>query len=83
MNKLAEKDGLPLSAAATAFGSHHDLLPGMDLVILAPQMDAMKGELKKECDQSNSKMITTTGKEYINMTQHADKCLELIINEIS
>jgi PTS system lactose-specific IIC component len=83
LNKLAEKDGLPLSAAATAFGSHHDLLPGMDLVILAPQMDAMKGELKKECDQSNSKMITTTGKEYINMTQHADKCLELIINEIS
>ncbi|WEV51451.1 PTS lactose transporter subunit IIBC [Lactobacillus sp. ESL0731] len=83
LNKLATENSLPLSVAATSFGSHHDLLSGMDIVILAPQMNAMKDELKKECDQNNAKMITTTGKQYINMTQHADKCLDLIIANIS
>lgn len=83
LNKLAQKNNLPLSAAATAFGSHHDLVPGMDMVILAPQMDTMKDELQKECDKNNAKMITTTGKQYINMTQHADQCLDLIISDLS
>ncbi|RMC42395.1 PTS lactose transporter subunit IIB [Lactobacillus sp. ESL0233] len=83
LNKLASENSLPLSVAATSFGSHHDLLSGMDIVILAPQMHAMKDELEKECKQNNAKMITTTGKQYINMTQHADKCLDLIITNIS
>jgi PTS system lactose-specific IIC component len=83
LNKLAKEKNLPLSVAATSFGAHHDLLPGMDVVILAPQMNAMKDELQKECDKNNVKMLTTTGKQYINMTQHADKCLDLIISNIS
>ena len=83
LNKLAAENDLPLAVAATSFGAHHDLLSGMDIVILAPQMNAMKDELKKECDKNNAKMITTTGKQYIDMTQHADKCLDLIIANIS
>ena len=83
MNKLAKEKDLPLAAAATAFGSHHDLIKGMDLVILAPQMDTMKDELKKECDQNGAQMITTTGKQYIQMTQHADQCLQLIISDLN
>ena len=83
LNKLAAENNLPLAVAATSFGAHHDLLSGMDIVILAPQMNAMKDELKKECDKNNAKMITTTGKQYIDMTQHADKCLDLIIANIS
>lgn len=82
LNKLAKEKKLPLAAAAGAYGSHHDLLPGMDMVILAPQMDTMKDELQKECDQNNAHMITTTGKQYINMTQHADQCLDLIVSEL-
>lgn len=83
LNKLAKEKQLPLAAAATAFGSHHDLIKGMDLVILAPQMDTMKDELKKECDQNGAQMITTTGKQYIQMTQHADQCLQLIISDLN
>lgn len=83
LNKLAKKDDLPLVTAAAAYGSHHDLVPGMDMVILAPQMDTMRDELKKECDQNGAKMITTTGKQYIDMTQHADQCLDLIISELN
>ena len=83
LNKLAAENNLPLAVAATSFGAHHDLLSGMDIVILAPQMNAMKDELKKECDKNDAKMITTTGKQYIDMTQHADKCLDMIIANIS
>lgn len=83
LNKLAKRDDLPLVTAAAAYGSHHDLVPGMDMVILAPQMDTMRDELKKECDQNGAKMITTTGKQYIDMTQHADQCLDLIISELN
>ena len=83
LNKLAKEKDLPLAAAATAFGSHHDLIKGMDLVILAPQMDTMKDELKKECDQNGAQMITTTGEQYIQMTQHADQCLQLIISDLN
>lgn len=28
-------------------------------------------------------MITTTGKQYIYMTQHANECLKLLINDIN
>lgn len=83
LNKMATEKKLPLSVAAASFGAHHDLLSGMDIVILAPQMNAMKDELQKECDKNNTKMLTTTGKQYIDMTQHADKCLDLIISNIS
>ena len=83
LNKLAKEDKLPLNAAAAAFGSHHDLISGMDVVILAPQMDTMKDELAKECKQNNARMITTTGKQYIYMTQHANECLKLLINDIN
>lgn len=83
LNKLAKEDKLPLNAAAAAFGSHHDLISGMDVVILAPQMDTMKDELAKECKQNNARMITSTGKQYIYMTQHANECLKLLINDIN
>ena len=83
LNKLSVDQSLPLSVVAAAYGAHHDLLSGMDIVILAPQMNAMKDELQKECDKNSTKMITTTGKQYIDMTQHADKCLDLIIANIT
>lgn len=83
LNKLAKEGKLHLNAAAAAFGSHHDLLSGMDVVILAPQMDTMKDELAKECKQNNARMITTTGKQYIYMTQHVNECLKLLIKDIN
>lgn len=78
LNQLSEKEHLPLEAAATAFGNHTALISDMDVVVLAPQMATMKDELQKECDLNNAKMITTNGKEYINMTRNADKALKLI-----
>ncbi|KRM87068.1 PTS lactose transporter subunit IIBC [Lacticaseibacillus thailandensis] len=82
LNKMAKEDNLPVEAAAAAYGAHGDLLPDMDVVVLAPQMDAMRDSLKAEADASNVKMITTTGKQYIDLTRHADKALDFIINKL-
>jgi PTS system lactose-specific IIC component len=80
LNKLAAADGLPMEAAAAAYGAHSDLLPDMDVVVLAPQMDAMRDSLKEEADHSDVEMITTTGKQYIDLTRHADKALNFIVD---
>lgn len=82
LNKMAKEKGLPVEAAAAAYGAHSDLLPDMDVTVLAPQMDAMKDSLKQEADHSDVKMITTTGKQYIDLTRHADKALRFIIDKL-
>ena len=82
LNKMAKEKDLPIEAAAAAYGAHGDLLPDMDVTVLAPQMDAMKDSLKKEADASNVKMITTSGKQYIDLTRHADKALSFIIDKL-
>lgn len=82
LNKLAKEKGLPVEAAAAAYGAHGDLLPDMDVVVLAPQMDAMRDSLKNEADHSDVKMITTTGKQYIDLTRHAEKALNFIVDKL-
>ncbi|MGQ2374271.1 lactose/cellobiose PTS transporter subunit IIB [Companilactobacillus zhachilii] len=82
LNKMAKEKDLPVEAAAAAYGAHSDLLPDMDVTVLAPQMDAMKDSLKQEADHSDVKMITTTGKQYIDLTRHADKALSFIVDKL-
>jgi len=82
LNKMAKEKKLPVEAAAAAYGAHSDLLPDMDVAVLAPQMDAMRDSLKQETDKSDVKMITTTGKQYIDLTRHADKALTFIVDKL-
>ncbi|WDF82358.1 lactose/cellobiose PTS transporter subunit IIB [Lacticaseibacillus pabuli] len=80
LNKMAQDKKLPVEAAAAAYGAHSDILPAMDVVVLAPQMDAMRDTLQVEADHSDVEMITTTGKQYIDLTRHADKALDFIVD---
>jgi len=82
LNKMAKEKDLPVEAAAAAYGAHSDLLPDMDVAVLAPQMDAMRDSLKQETDKSDVRMITTTGKQYIDLTRHADKALTFIVDKL-
>lgn len=82
INKLAKEKEMPVEAAAAAYGAHSDLLPDMDVVVLAPQMDAMRDSLQQEADHSDVQMITTTGKQYIDLTRHADKALHFIVDKL-
>ncbi|RND41742.1 EIICB-Lac [Lacticaseibacillus paracasei] len=78
LNKLAKERNLPLSAAARAYGQDMDLIKDMDLVILAPQMDSQKDNLKKITDKYGVKLVTTTGREYIHLTQDGDDALAFV-----
>ncbi|MCI1857059.1 MAG: lactose-specific PTS transporter subunit EIIC [Sporolactobacillus sp.] len=78
LNNIAKQRKLPLHAAACAYGAHANLIDGMDMVILAPQMDSMRGNLQKMCDKYGAKMVTTTGKQYIELTRNADKAIRFI-----
>ncbi|TLF42415.1 lactose-specific PTS transporter subunit EIIC [Lacticaseibacillus zeae] len=78
LNKLAKERKIPLQATARAYGQDMDLIEDMDLVILAPQMDSQKGNLKKITDKYGVTMVTTTGREYIQLTQDGDKALKFV-----
>lgn len=78
LNKLSKDRGLKLSAAARAYGQDMDLIQDMDMVILAPQMESMKGNLQKITDKYSVKLVTTTGRQYIELTNNGDKALEFV-----
>lgn len=78
LNKLSKERGLKLSATARAYGQDMDLIPDMDMVILAPQMESMKGNLKKITDKYGVKLVTTTGRQYIELTNNGDMALDFV-----
>lgn len=78
LNKLSKERSLRLSAAARAYGQDMDLIKDMDMVILAPQMESMKGNLKKITDKYGVKLVTTTGRQYIELTNNGDMALDFV-----
>ena len=78
LNKLSKERGLKLSAAARAYGQDMDLIKDMSMVILAPQMESMKDNLKKITDKYGVKLVTTTGRQYIELTNNGDMALDFV-----
>lgn len=83
LNKMAAERNIPLHAAARAYGQHMDIIHDMDLVILAPQMDSMRGNLKEVTDQDGSKLVTTTGRQYIELTQKPDEAFKFVVDSLN
>ncbi|WDT66453.1 PTS lactose transporter subunit IIBC [Companilactobacillus crustorum] len=78
LNKTAKERNSPLSAAARAYGQDMNMIQDMDLVILAPQMESMKGNVQKITDKYGVKLATTSGKEYIELTRNPEKSLNFV-----
>ena len=38
----------------------------------------MRGNLQKICDHNDIKLLTTTGKQYIELTRDADKAIRFV-----
>lgn len=64
----SKQTGTPITATAGAYGSHHDILPNYDLVVLAPQVRTYYDDLKNETDRNNVKLVATKGQQYIALT---------------
>lgn len=83
LNKTAAEKQVNLNATARAYGQDMDLIKDMDIVILAPQMDSMKDEMKKYTDQYDAILMTTTGKEYIALTRDGEAAIKKIYQLLS
>lgn len=82
LNKLAGERNLPLHSVARAYGQHMDVIDDMDLIILAPQMDSMKDNLQEVADKVGAKLVTTTGRQYIELTQNKDKAFNFVVDSL-
>ena len=71
-----------MHAVARAYGQHMDVIDDMDLIVLAPQMDSMRDNLQEVADKVGAKLVTTTGRQYIELTQKKDLALNFVVNSL-
>ena len=81
-NKRSKENDISITAAAGAYGAHHDILKDYDLVILAPQVASNYKVLKQDTDRLGIKLVSTAGKEYIELTRDPKKALTYVLNEL-
>lgn len=79
----AEEEGIPLKSSSGAYGSHYDLLPSFDVVVLAPQVRNYYNDLKQDTDRLGIKLISTRGKEYIALTNDPKGAIEFVLSKMS
>ena len=81
--KAAKERGINLETAAEAYGNHVDMLPDFDLVVLAPQAASYLADLQKDCERVGNKCVACRGKQYIELSQHGDKSLAFVSEQLS
>lgn len=70
----------PVIASAGAYGSHHDILPNYDMVVLAPQVRTYYNDLKSDTDRLGIKLVATKGQQYIALTRDPKKALDFVVD---
>ncbi|AOF49884.1 PTS transporter subunit EIIC [Tetragenococcus halophilus] len=83
LNEAAEKDDIPITAKGAAYGSHYDLLPNYDAVILAPQVKMYRDDIQEDADKYGVKVIIARGKEYVQMTQAPQEALNFVLKSLN
>lgn len=83
LNEGAKEHNLPLVANSGAYGSHHEILPGYNVVILAPQVRNYYSDMKEDTDKLGIKLIATKGMEYINLTLDSEGAIKYILSQLS
>ncbi|CAJ1189449.1 PTS lactose transporter subunit IIBC [Companilactobacillus nantensis] len=79
----AEKYNVPIVASAGAYGSHHDILPNYDLVVLAPQVRTYYDDLKADTDRLGIQLVATKGQQYIALTRDSKKALDFVMDNLN
>lgn len=79
----AEKYDEPIIASAGAYGSHHDILPNYDLVVLAPQVRTYYDDLKADTDRLGIQLVATKGQQYIALTRDSKKALDFVMENLN
>ncbi|WP_313630089.1 PTS lactose transporter subunit IIBC [Enterococcus devriesei] len=79
----AKETGKHVVAKAGAYGSHYDIMPNFDMVVLAPQVNSYYDDIKTDTDRLGIKLIATKGAEYIKLTRDPAGAIKFVLNEAS
>ena len=72
-----------MTARAGAYGSHYDILPNFNVVVLAPQVKTYYEDIKKDTDKYGIKLIKTQGKQYIDLTRSPKEALDFVMSKLN
>ncbi|WPC16603.1 PTS lactose transporter subunit IIBC [Pediococcus inopinatus] len=82
LTTAAKEYNEPIVASAGAYGSHHDILPNYDIVVLAPQVRTYYDDLKSDTDRLGIQLVATKGQQYIALTRDPKKALDFIMENL-
>lgn len=82
LNKAAEQFDISLRSAAGTYGGHHDILKNYDVVVLAPQVASNYEDMKRDADLVGAKVLTTSGEQYISLTNNPEGAMKFVLNSI-
>ncbi|MCQ9212628.1 MULTISPECIES: lactose-specific PTS transporter subunit EIIC [unclassified Streptococcus] len=80
--KAAKEYNVPIKASAGSYGSHREILPEYDLVILAPQVASNYADIKQETDALQIRLAKTEGAEYIKLTRDGKGALAFVTKQL-
>ena len=81
--RAARDHNIDLESAAGAYGSHLDIMPDFDLVILAPQVASYYEDLKVDADRMGVKAAACEGRQYIALTRNGDDALAFVRDQLA
>ena len=82
LGRAAREHGIDLETAADAYGSHIDIMPDFDLVILAPQAATYFDDLKADGERMGVACCVTRGKQYIDLTRDGEASLAFVAEQL-
>ena len=83
ISKGAKENNIKLESTAMAYGQHKEIISDFDLIILAPQLASMYGELQKDCESKGTKSATTSGVQYVKLTRDSIGALNFALDIIN
>jgi PTS system lactose-specific IIC component len=82
IKKGAGIKGVAIDSIAMAYGQHKDVIGEFDLIVLAPQMASMLGELQKDVEGLKTKAVSTSGAEYVSLARSPEEAVNFVFENL-
>ena len=79
----AAAKGIDLVSQSGAYGSHYETMDQYNVIVLAPQARMYYDAMKADTDRLGIKLLTTRGKEYIDLTNDPEGAIDWIVQELA
>lgn len=79
----AAAEGIDLVSNSGAYGSHYEIMSEYNVIVLAPQARTYYEDMKADTDRLGIKLLTTRGKQYIDLTNDPKGAINWILDELN